>query len=99
MVFIFSMIAGLQCSVNFLLNSKVTQSHTHIYDNWILNVLCSPATALQGSCCLTRLPGCTGKTRTDRKYRRIPTLISQKRENKPTSGPRNFITPVSGKGH
>ena len=31
MIFIFSVIAGLQCSVNFLLYSKVTQSHIHIY--------------------------------------------------------------------
>ena len=31
MVFIFSVIAGLQCSVNFLLYSKVTQSHMHVY--------------------------------------------------------------------
>jgi len=31
MIFIFSIIAGLQCSVNFLLYSKVTQSHVHIY--------------------------------------------------------------------
>ena len=28
MIFIFSIIVGLQCSVNFLLYSKVTQSHT-----------------------------------------------------------------------
>ena len=27
----FSIIAGLQCSVNFLLYSKVTQSHIHVY--------------------------------------------------------------------
>ena len=31
MIFIFSIIVGLQCSVNFLLYSKVTQSHIHIY--------------------------------------------------------------------
>ena len=31
MIFIFSIIVGLQGSVNFLLYSKVTQSHTHIY--------------------------------------------------------------------
>ena len=31
MIFIFSIIAGLQCSVNFLLYRKVTQSHTHRY--------------------------------------------------------------------
>ena len=31
MIFIFSIIAGLQCSVNFLLYSKVTQSHIHEY--------------------------------------------------------------------
>ena len=30
MSFIFSIIVGLQCSVNFLLFSKVTQSHTHV---------------------------------------------------------------------
>ena len=29
MIFIFSSIVDLQCSVNFLLYSKVTQSHTH----------------------------------------------------------------------
>ena len=31
MIFTFSIIAGLQCSVNFLLYSKVTQLHIHIY--------------------------------------------------------------------
>ena len=31
MIFIFSIIAGLQCSVHFLLYNKVTQSHIHIY--------------------------------------------------------------------
>ena len=31
MIFIFSIIANLQHSVNFLLYSKVTQSHIHIY--------------------------------------------------------------------
>jgi len=31
MIFIFSIIASLQCSVNFLLYSKVTQSHIHVY--------------------------------------------------------------------
>ena len=31
MIFIFSIIAGLQCSVNFLLSSKVTQLHVHVY--------------------------------------------------------------------
>ena len=31
MIFIFSIIAGLQCSVNFLLYGKVTQSHIHIH--------------------------------------------------------------------
>ena len=31
MIFIFSIIVGLQCSVNFLLYSKVTRSHIHIY--------------------------------------------------------------------
>ena len=31
MIFIFSIIACLQCSVNFLLYSKVTQLHTHVY--------------------------------------------------------------------
>ena len=29
MIFIFSIVAGLQCSVRFLLYSKGTQSHTH----------------------------------------------------------------------
>ena len=32
MIFIFSIIAGLQCSVNFLLYGKVTQSHIHVYN-------------------------------------------------------------------
>ena len=31
MIFIFSIILDLQCSVNFLLYLKVTQSHIHIY--------------------------------------------------------------------
>ena len=31
MIFIFSVIVGLHCSVNFLLYSKVTQSHIHVY--------------------------------------------------------------------
>ena len=31
MIFIFSIIAGSQCSVNFLLYSKVAQSHGHVY--------------------------------------------------------------------
>ena len=31
MIFIFFIVAGLQCSVKFLLYSKVTQSHIHIY--------------------------------------------------------------------
>ena len=31
MVFIFSIIAGLQCSINFLLYIKVTQLHIHVY--------------------------------------------------------------------
>ena len=31
MIFIFSIIASLQCSVNFLLYSKVTQLHMHVY--------------------------------------------------------------------
>jgi len=31
MIFIFSVIVGLQCSVNYLLYSKVTQSHIQIY--------------------------------------------------------------------
>ena len=31
MIFIFYIIAGLQCSVNFLLNSKVTQSHIYFF--------------------------------------------------------------------
>ena len=30
MIFIFSIIAGLQCSVNFLMHSKVTQLHIHV---------------------------------------------------------------------
>lgn len=30
MIFIF-ILAGLQCSVNFLVHSKVTQSHIHVY--------------------------------------------------------------------
>ena len=31
MVFIFSIVAGLQCSVSFLLDSKLTQLHIHVY--------------------------------------------------------------------
>ena len=31
MIFIFSIIVGIQCSINFLLYSKVTQSHMHLY--------------------------------------------------------------------
>ena len=31
MIFIVYIIAGSQCSVNFLLYSKVTQSHMHIH--------------------------------------------------------------------
>ena len=31
MIFTFSITAGLQCFVNFLLYSKVTQLHIHIY--------------------------------------------------------------------
>ena len=31
MIFIFSIVAGLQYSVNFLLYSKVTQLHIHVY--------------------------------------------------------------------
>jgi len=31
MIFIFSIIAGLQCSVNVLLYSRVTQSYIHVY--------------------------------------------------------------------
>ena len=31
MIFIFSIIAGSQCSVSFLLHSKVTQSHIRVY--------------------------------------------------------------------
>ena len=31
MIFVFSIIAGLQCYVNFLLYSKVTQSDIHVY--------------------------------------------------------------------
>ena len=31
MIFIFSITADLQCSVNFLLHSKVTESHIHVY--------------------------------------------------------------------
>ena len=30
-VYFFSVIADLQCSVNFLLHSKVIQSHIHVY--------------------------------------------------------------------
>ena len=30
-IFFFSIMAGLQCSVNFLLSSKVTQSHIRVY--------------------------------------------------------------------
>ena len=31
MIFVFSIMAGLQCSVSFLLYSMVTQLHKHIY--------------------------------------------------------------------
>ena len=31
MIFIFPIIADLECSVNFLLHSEVTQSHIHVY--------------------------------------------------------------------
>ena len=31
MIFIFSIIAGLKCSANFLLSGKVTHSHIHVY--------------------------------------------------------------------
>ena len=31
MIFIFSFIAGLLCSVNFLIYSMVTQLHIHVY--------------------------------------------------------------------
>ena len=31
MIFNFSIIADLQCSVNFLLHSKMTQSYIHVY--------------------------------------------------------------------
>ena len=31
MISSFSILAGLQCSVDFLLYSKVTQSHIHVY--------------------------------------------------------------------
>ena len=40
MIFIFSMIAGLQCSVNFLLYRKVTQSHIHISDLILIFHVC-----------------------------------------------------------
>ena len=31
MIFVFSIIAGLQCSINFLLYNMVTQLHIHVY--------------------------------------------------------------------
>ena len=31
MIFIFSIVAGLQCPVNFLLYSKVSQLHIYVY--------------------------------------------------------------------
>ena len=31
MIFIVSIITDLQCSVSFMLHSKVTQSHIHVY--------------------------------------------------------------------
>ena len=34
MIFIFSVIVGLQCSVNFLQYSKVSQSHIHVCIHW-----------------------------------------------------------------
>ena len=48
MIFIFSIIAGLHCSVNFLLNSKVTQLHIHVR-KCIPNVLAI-------HCCITSFP-------------------------------------------
>ena len=39
MIFIFSIIAGLQCSVNFLMYSKVTHSHIHIYILFSYNIM------------------------------------------------------------
>ena len=43
LIFIFSISAGLQCSLNFLLYSRVTQSHIHIHIPFlhiIINVMC-----------------------------------------------------------
>ena len=37
-IFIFSVIAGLQCSVNFLLFNKVTGSHIHVYTPFSLTL-------------------------------------------------------------
>ena len=40
MTFIFSIIVGLQCSVIFLLCSKVTQSHFHVTQSHIYIYVC-----------------------------------------------------------
>ena len=45
-IFIFSITAGLQCSINFLLPRKVTQPHIHVY---ILAVFMSCENILQGT--------------------------------------------------
>ena len=52
MIFIVSVIAGLQCSVNFLLYSKVTQSHIHIYILF-LTLSCSIIMTKYSSQCYT----------------------------------------------
>lgn len=48
---------------------------------------------------LTRLDEYTGKSSTDQKYCGTPTIISQKKQSKSTSGPRNYIMPMSRKVH
>ena len=39
MIFIFSIIADLHCFVNFLLHSKVTQLHIHVYILFFYHIL------------------------------------------------------------
>ena len=61
-ILIFSIIAGLQCSVNFLLYSKVTQSHIHIYILFItlssiMLILVNPAAYLNADKLDSRCPG------------------------------------------
>ena len=58
LIYIFSIILGLQCSVNFLLYSKVTQSHTHIniythsFSHFILHYIPSQVTRYSSLYCI-----------------------------------------------